>query len=192
MVYLSFPHVFFKIVMFKHNVFDPTCNHVTHYAFDRYQHVVNHLRFCTIKLSCLMVLPFLDGVIVLMLFLARGSTLMLVCVELDSKLISASSEPTTPACIESEEMMVGACGGGALLLDVIKLGLNTISPPFVALLLPNNAFTLKFADRFNGAIKLTNNFVCTPKNFVMHTMHPKEILRQNTNSKHCTMHKQFI
>ncbi len=80
-------------------------------------------------------------------------------------------------------------GGGAQLLDAIKLGLNTIFVLFVALWLPNNVFTLKFAGSFNGAMKLTKNFVGTPKNFVMRIMHPKETLPQNTSNKHYTMHK---
>jgi hypothetical protein len=48
---------------------------------------------------------------------------------------------------------------------------------------------LKFAGSFNGAMKLTKNFVGTPKNFVMRIMHPKETLPQNTSNKHYTMHK---
>jgi hypothetical protein len=122
---------------------------------------------------------------------------VLVCVESNSKLIGASNEPTPPAYIEFEEMMMGPLnepcnGGGAQQLDAIELGLNINSPPFVTLWLLNNAFTLKFAGIFSGAMKLTNNVVGTPKNFVMHTMHPKETLPQNTKSKHCTMHKQFV
>jgi hypothetical protein len=122
---------------------------------------------------------------------------MLVCVKSNSKLIGASNEPTPAAYIEFEEMMMGllnepCSGGGAQLLDAIELGSNINFPSFVTFWLLNNVFTLKFADIFNGTMKLTNNFVGTPKNFVMHTMHPKELLPQNTSSKHCTMHKQFV
>ncbi len=69
MVCLLFPHVFFKIVMFKHDAFDPTYNYITHYALDRYQYVVNHLRVYPSKLSYTIVLPFSSGIIDLVLFL---------------------------------------------------------------------------------------------------------------------------
>ncbi len=51
--------------------------------------------------------------------------------ELDSKLIGPSSEPTPPICIEYEEMLMGVlnelCSGGvAQLLDAIKLGSSII------------------------------------------------------------------
>jgi hypothetical protein len=41
-------------------------------------------------------------------------------------------------------------------------------------------------------MKLTNKLIGTPKNFVMHTMHPIKMLPQNTNNKHYTMHKQHV
>jgi len=71
-------------------------------------------------------------------FLGKGLTLVLVCVELDTKLISASNEPTPPSYIEFEEMMVNplnepCSGGGAQLLDAIELGSNINFPPFVTL-----------------------------------------------------------